>query len=61
MVITTGQKVVEMIEFLERNGLNLNSTLLVGHSLGAHVMGVAGYRLRNKINYIIGTNSYPDS
>lgn len=56
MVPTAGSKVAEMIRKLEKQGLNLNTTLLVGHSLGAHVMGVAGYQLRNKINYIIGIN-----
>ena len=49
-----GKTVAKMIQFLEVNGVNLNTTLLVGHSLGAHVMGVAGYQLKPKINYIIG-------
>ena len=53
-----GDYVASMIEFLVENGLNLDKTLLVGHSLGAHIMGVAGHKIKNKVSYIIGNFQY---
>lgn len=49
------QFVTSMLEFLEANGLNLKTTTLLGHSLGAHIMGTASHRMNNKVNYIVGT------
>lgn len=48
------QHVASMIDFLETQGMNLNNTSLIGISLGAHVMGVAGYRTKNKVNHVLG-------
>lgn len=50
-----GSYVAAMINFLENHGMNLETTTLIGHSLGAHVMGIAGYRAKSKVNYIVGT------
>lgn len=49
--------VTSMLVFLENNGLDLKTTTLIGHSLGAHVMGTASRRMKNKVNYIVGTCS----
>ena len=54
-VIDVGKYVAKMIDFLVSAGINLNSTTLVGHSLGAHVMGLAGHYSKYKVNYVVGT------
>lgn len=46
--------VKSMIVFLENYGMDLQSTTVVGHSLGAHVAGIAGYGLVRKLNYLVG-------
>ncbi|XP_011498556.1 PREDICTED: pancreatic triacylglycerol lipase-like [Ceratosolen solmsi marchali] len=53
-VVQVGKHVAKMIDFLEEQGINLNTTSLSGHSLGAHVVGLAGYYAKNKVNYIVG-------
>lgn len=37
-----GEAVAQFIDHLVTLGLNLNDLILVGHSLGAHVCGIAG-------------------
>lgn len=44
----------EMIDFLETQGLNLNDTTLIGHSLGAHLMGIAASKTKSRIKDIVG-------
>lgn len=44
-----------MLKFLQKNGLNLNTTTLIGHSLGAHIMGLASHRMKNKVHHIVGS------
>ncbi|XP_060520066.1 phospholipase A1 member A-like isoform X2 [Cylas formicarius] len=39
---TAGRRLGEFINFLARNGVSLNSVHLIGHSLGAHVVAIAG-------------------
>ncbi|XP_014205770.1 pancreatic triacylglycerol lipase-like [Copidosoma floridanum] len=46
--------VATMIDFLESHGLNLNDTSLIGHSLGAHLMGIAASKTKNRISHIVG-------
>uniref|UniRef100_A0ABD2WZP2 phospholipase A1 n=1 Tax=Trichogramma kaykai TaxID=54128 RepID=A0ABD2WZP2_9HYME len=53
-VVSVGNYVSKVLEFLEVQGMNLNTTTLIGHSLGAHVMGIAGYYTKNTVNYIVG-------
>lgn len=53
-VLDVGKYVAKMIDFLEDQGVNLNTVTLTGHSLGAHVMGLAGYYAKNKVNYVVG-------
>ncbi|XP_014614491.1 PREDICTED: endothelial lipase-like [Polistes canadensis] len=49
-----GQYVATMLDFLEKEGLNLSTTTLIGHSLGAHVVGLAAYYAKNTVNSVIG-------
>ena len=49
-----GRKVASMIDFLHKHGLVMENTTLVGHSLGAHVMGIAGNLASKTVNYIVG-------
>lgn len=54
-VYTVGDKIAEMIRRLdEARYLKVNETVLVGHSLGAHVMGSAGYNLGGRVRAIFG-------
>ncbi|XP_012285265.1 pancreatic triacylglycerol lipase-like [Orussus abietinus] len=46
--------VSKMIDFLERNGMDPSTTTLVGHSLGAHVMGLAGHYAKSRVDYVVG-------
>lgn len=51
-----GREIGAFITFLEANvGLNLTKTGLVGHSLGAHVAGIAGKSLNGLVDRLIGT------
>ncbi|CAD7080185.1 unnamed protein product [Hermetia illucens] len=54
-----GKKLANFIKFLVKNaGLDTNNTYLIGHSLGAHVVGVAGKQLQEKkINTIFGLDA----
>lgn len=46
----------ELIDALAMNGMNLQNLTMVGHSLGAHIAGLAGKKLKtcNKVACIIG-------
>lgn len=57
-VARVGNHVAKLISFLESQGLDANTTTLIGHSLGAHVMGIAGDKAKNKVNHIIGKNKF---
>ena len=43
-----------MINFLMKNGMNPNTTTLVGHSFGAQIIGIAGQNVTTKVNYLVG-------
>lgn len=51
-----GPHVANLIQFLiEYGNLNIDDTVLIGHSLGAHIVGIAGKSLKNhKLPKIIG-------
>ncbi|XP_072747044.1 pancreatic triacylglycerol lipase-like [Anoplolepis gracilipes] len=49
-----GQFVSTMIDFLEEQGMDLSKTLLVGHSLGAHIVGLAARNAQGKVNFVVG-------
>ncbi|EDS28063.1 lipase [Culex quinquefasciatus] len=44
----------KFIRFLVQNGLELKDMILIGHSLGAHVMGQTGYNFNGEIGQIYG-------
>ncbi|XP_051160870.1 pancreatic triacylglycerol lipase-like [Leptopilina boulardi] len=54
LVPPIGMHVGEMISFLEDNGMNASTTALIGHSLGAHVMGIAGKTAKKRVKYLVG-------
>lgn len=43
-----------LIKFLVRNKMNPNTTIVVGHSLGAHVAGIGSYLSEANIYYVVG-------
>ncbi|XP_072380526.1 lipoprotein lipase-like [Diabrotica undecimpunctata] len=50
-----GEIIGNFIKRLQKDlNLNLDKTAIVGHSLGAHVAGVAGRTVGGQINYIVG-------
>lgn len=50
-----GKEIARMIESLRIHAkLDLRTTTLVGHSLGAHIMGVAGRESKGAVNQIFG-------
>lgn len=54
MVVKVGKHIAEMIDFLETFGMSPKRTRLTGHSLGAHIAGLAGYYARVKPLYVVG-------
>lgn len=44
----------KFIRFLVKTGLELKDMILIGHSLGAHVMGQTGYNFNGEIGQIYG-------
>ncbi|XP_014216720.1 inactive pancreatic lipase-related protein 1-like [Copidosoma floridanum] len=53
-VKATGQYVSEMIKFLVNKGSDIKQMSLVGHSLGAHIMGLAAHELSPKVAHLVG-------
>lgn len=49
-----GQYVSTMLDFLEKEGMDLSTTTMVGHSLGAHVVGLAARYAKGTVNYVVG-------
>lgn len=49
-----GHHVSLMINFLEKHGMDLSQTVLSGHSLGAHVVGLAARDAKGTVNYVVG-------
>lgn len=49
-----GKYVALAIDFLLAHGMNPNTTTLIGHSLGAHVIGLAGFYAQQEINFLYG-------
>ena len=58
MVPRVGTHIGSMINFLYKKGMNPNTTDLIGHSLGAHVMGFAGQTATQKVNHTIGMHTF---
>ncbi|CAD7079338.1 unnamed protein product [Hermetia illucens] len=57
--MTAGKKLAAFIDFVVANGnLNTGDTYLIGHSLGAHVVGIGGKHVtKGKINTIFGLDA----
>lgn len=54
-----GRHIAEFVDYLVDNGARLEDIHLIGHSLGAHVVGVAGSLVESgKISRITGTYLY---
>lgn len=49
-----GHFVSTMINFLAKHGMDLSKTTMVGHSLGAHVVGIAARETEGNVNYVVG-------
>ena len=49
-----GGYIAEMIGFLESLGSNVDKMTMAGHSLGAQLVGSAGFQTKNKIGLIVG-------
>ncbi|XP_035705230.1 pancreatic triacylglycerol lipase isoform X2 [Folsomia candida] len=49
-----GERVAEMIIFLEKQGMQLDPLHIVGWSWGAHIAGMAGHRLNGRIGRVTG-------
>ncbi|KMQ84535.1 pancreatic triacylglycerol lipase, partial [Lasius niger] len=49
-----GQFVSTMIDFLEKQGMDLSKTILIGHSLGAHVAGLAARNAQGEVSFVAG-------
>lgn len=53
-VVLVGRFVTTMINFLVKHGMDSSQTKLVGHSLGAHVVGIAARNADSDIGYVVG-------
>lgn len=53
-VVPIARFVATMINFLVKHGMNPSQTILVGHSLGAHVVGIAARNANSDIGYVVG-------
>ncbi|XP_054010936.1 uncharacterized protein LOC128893753 [Hylaeus anthracinus] len=53
-VVMVGKHVSSMIDFIEDQGVDVSKMTTVGHSLGAHVAGLAAYYARSKVDYVVG-------
>ncbi|KAL0123781.1 hypothetical protein PUN28_005949 [Cardiocondyla obscurior] len=53
-VVLVGRFVASMINFLMKHGMDSSQTTLVGHSLGAHVVGIAARNANSDISYVVG-------
>lgn len=49
-----GRFVATMINFLVKHGMDSSQTMLIGHSLGAHVVGIAARNANSDISYVVG-------
>ncbi|XP_032670871.1 pancreatic triacylglycerol lipase-like isoform X2 [Odontomachus brunneus] len=46
--------IADMLNFLQRNGMNMSETVMAGHSLGAHAVGLAARNCNGMIGYVVG-------
>lgn len=53
-VVMVAQYVSSLINLLAQQGMKASQLTVVGHSLGAHVAGLASYYANIKANYVVG-------
>lgn len=53
-ILKAGQFLGQFIEYLNNNGFAYSTTVCAGHSLGAHICGIAGSTVGGKIGKIFG-------
>ena len=54
-VLGIAKRVAKMIKYLRDHArLDVTRTGLIGHSLGAHVIGLAGYNVLDRVDHAIG-------
>lgn len=53
-VKAVGEFASTMIDFLHERGMDLSQTALIGHSLGAHVVGLAGRNAKGDVQAVVG-------
>ncbi|XP_065091318.1 phospholipase A1-like [Ochlerotatus camptorhynchus] len=49
-----GKYLAKFVKFLLKQGLTMDQVTLVGHSMGAHISGIAGYSLDGTVPMILG-------
>ncbi|XP_015439830.1 PREDICTED: pancreatic triacylglycerol lipase-like [Dufourea novaeangliae] len=52
-VLPVGKYLASLISFLQTQGMSLDQLTLVGHSLGAHVVGLAGHNVGGNVKFIV--------
>ncbi|XP_076165997.1 phospholipase A1-like [Ptiloglossa arizonensis] len=53
-VLMVGQYVSSMINFLAQQGMDVSQVSLVGHSLGAHIVGLAARNAKGNVKFVVG-------
>lgn len=53
-VVAVGSYIGLMIDYLENIGMSLDDLIVVGHSLGAHIAGVASRSATNTVANLVG-------
>lgn len=56
-VVMVAQYTSRMIDFLQKQGMNLSKVTIVGHSLGGHVAGLSAYYAKGTISYVVGKSN----
>lgn len=51
---TVAADLTELLDALMKYGMDLKDVTIVGHSLGAHIAGIAAQPFRNKVAVIFG-------
>ncbi|XP_046627853.1 pancreatic triacylglycerol lipase-like [Neodiprion virginianus] len=52
-VCMVGEYIAEMIDYLETKGMNVTELIVIGHSLGGHVAGLAARHATKTVGYVI--------
>ncbi|XP_031833782.1 pancreatic triacylglycerol lipase-like [Nomia melanderi] len=52
-VVMVAQYTSRMIDFLQKQGMNLSKVTIVGHSLGGHVAGLSAHYAKGTVAYVV--------